>query len=102
MLDCVTGGATQYEPSKRIIDAAIAANVKFFFANEYVGHIEREQYKRLPEANVGAKVRIRAYLEEVGKAGKICWTSLTGGPFFDMCMYLFYTNLGHDDSLLQC
>jgi saccharopine dehydrogenase-like NADP-dependent oxidoreductase len=34
VVDCVTGGATQWDPSKRIIDAAIAAGVKFFFANE--------------------------------------------------------------------
>jgi hypothetical protein len=87
IVNCVTGGATQYEPSKLIIDAAIAAGVEFFFANEFVSNMESEQFKRLPEARAGAKVRIRAYLEGLGKEGKISWTSLNGGPFFDMCEY---------------
>jgi uncharacterized protein YbjT (DUF2867 family) len=91
VVNCVTGGATQWDPSKRIIDAAIAANVKFFFANEFVGYVTREQFRRLPESRAGAKYRIRQYLEELGKEGKIAWTSLNGGPFFDMCkQYLMY------------
>lgn len=85
VVNCVTGGATQYEPSKLIIDAAMDAGVKFFLANEFVGYVTREQYRRLPEAFVGAKYRIRNYLEALGKDGKITWTSLNGGPFFDMC-----------------
>lgn len=88
IVNSITGGATQYEPSKLIIDAAVEAGVKFFFANEFVGYVESEQYKRLPEAFVGAKVRMRNYLEGLGKEGKIAWTSLNGGPFFDMCEYL--------------
>ncbi|KAH7366674.1 hypothetical protein BKA66DRAFT_195262 [Pyrenochaeta sp. MPI-SDFR-AT-0127] len=84
VVNCVTGGATQYEPSKLIIDAAIAAGVRFFFANEFVGHVESEQYKRMPESAVGAKIRIRAYLEQLSQEGKVRWTSLNGGPFFDM------------------
>jgi uncharacterized protein YbjT (DUF2867 family) len=87
VVDCVTGGATQWDPSKRIIDAAIAAGVKFFFANEFVGYVTREQFRRLPESAAGAKYRIRQYLEKVGKEGKIAWSSLNGGPFFDMCKY---------------
>jgi len=84
VLNCVTGGATQYDASKLIIDAAVAAGVKLFFANEFVGHIDSPQYRRLPEAFVGAKFRIREYLRELAAAGKIAWTSLNGGPFFDM------------------
>ena len=85
VVNCVTGGATQYGPSKRIVDAAGAAGVKLYFANEFVGNIDREQYKRLPESFVGAKIRMRQYLEVLGKEGKITWTALNGGPFFDMC-----------------
>jgi hypothetical protein len=59
--------------------------VKFYFANEFVGDVDRKQYRMLPEAFVGAKVRIRAYLEGLAKEGKIAWTALNGGPFFDMC-----------------
>ncbi|KAF1995990.1 NAD(P)-binding protein [Amniculicola lignicola CBS 123094] len=84
VVNCISGGATQYEPSKRIIDAAIAAGVKFFFANEFVGHVTSDQYKRMPEGFVGAKLRIRQYLEELGKKGELAWTALNGGPFFDM------------------
>lgn len=85
VVNCLTGGATTYELSKLIVDAALAAGVGFFFANEFVGHIESEQYKRLPESYVGAKIRIRAYLKQLGEQGKIKWASLNGGPFFDMC-----------------
>ncbi|KAF2853742.1 NAD(P)-binding protein [Plenodomus tracheiphilus IPT5] len=84
IVNCVTGGATQYEPYKLIIDAAVAAGVKFFFANEFVGYVTSEQYKRLPEAVIGAKFRIREYLGQLAKEDKITWTSLNGGPFFDM------------------
>ena len=85
IVNCITGGATQYLPSKLIIDAAIAAGVNFFFANEFVGHVTSERFKSLPESLAGAKFRIREYLEEVGREGKITWTSLNGGPFLDMC-----------------
>ncbi|CAN9215470.1 unnamed protein product [Alternaria alternata] len=84
VVNCVTGGATHYELSKLIIDAAVAAGVKFFFANEFVGDITREEFTRLPEAFVGSKCRIREYLEELGREKKMAWCSLNGGPFFDM------------------
>ncbi|CAI6341121.1 unnamed protein product [Periconia digitata] len=84
IVNCITGGATQYEPSKLIIDAAIAAGVPFYFANEFVGNIKTEQFIRLPESRAGAKARIRTYLEELGQQGKLQWTALNGGPFFDM------------------
>ncbi|KAI8939161.1 hypothetical protein NX059_004995 [Plenodomus lindquistii] len=84
VVNCITGSATQYEPSKLIVDAAVAAGVKFFFANEFVGHMASDQYKRMPESAVGAKLRIREYLVRLAKDCKIAWTGLTGGPFFDM------------------
>ena len=87
VVNCVTGGATHYEPSKLIIDAAVAAGVKFFFANEFVGDITRKEFTRLPEAFVGSKCRIREYLEELGREKKLTWASLNGGPFFDMCRF---------------
>jgi putative NADH-flavin reductase len=85
VVNCITGGATQYEPSKRIVDAAVAAGVKFFFANEFVGNMAREDFRKLPESFAGAKTRIREHLESLGREGKIVWTGLSGGPFFDMC-----------------
>lgn len=85
VLNCITGSATQYDPSKHIIDAAVAAGVKCFFANEFVANMESEQARRLPESLAGAKYRIREYLKELASEGKIAWTGLNGGPFFDMC-----------------
>jgi hypothetical protein len=90
IVNCVTGSATQYDASHLIITAAVAAGVKFFFANEFVGDIQRLAYTRLPEQFVGAKVRIRAELQELARQGKICWTSLNTGPFFDMCKFFFF------------
>ncbi|KAH8719491.1 hypothetical protein GQ44DRAFT_658889 [Phaeosphaeriaceae sp. PMI808] len=84
VVNCITGASTQYEPSKFIIDAAIAAGIKLYFANEFVGDVTREQFRRLPEALAGGKFRTREYLDMLGKEGKISWTSLNGGPFFDM------------------
>jgi nucleoside-diphosphate-sugar epimerase len=84
VVNCITGGATQYEPSKLIVDAAVAAGVKFFFANEFVGYVTSEQYMRLPEAFVGSKVKIREYLGKLATEGKMQWTSMNGGPFFEM------------------
>jgi hypothetical protein len=84
-VNCITGIATQYLPSKLIIDAAVAAGVNFFFANEFVGHVTGEQFKRLPESFAGAKLRVREYLQQLANEGKMAWTSLNGGPFFDMC-----------------
>jgi putative NADH-flavin reductase len=91
VVNCVTGGATQYEASTLIIDAAVAVGVKFFFANEFVGNVESEQFKRLPEALAGAKCRVREYLAGLAAEGKIAWTALNGGPFFDMCEYTLTT-----------
>lgn len=84
VVNCITGCATLYEPSKLIIDAALSAGVKFFFANEYVGDITREQFRRLPESFVGSKPRIRELLQKLSSEGRIHWTALNGGPFFDM------------------
>ena len=38
-----------------------------------------------PTEFVGDKVEVRKYLEENARKGKIAWTALNGGPFFDMC-----------------
>ena len=91
-MNCVSGGATQYDPSKLIIDAVVAAGVKLYFSNEFVGDLERKQYRRLPESCVGAKVRIREYLEGLAKEEKITWTALNGGPFFEMCKSFWRSN----------
>ncbi|KXJ96403.1 hypothetical protein Micbo1qcDRAFT_210703 [Microdochium bolleyi] len=84
VVNCISGSQTQFAPTKIIIDAAVAAGVRFYLANEFVGNIHAEQYRRLPEAFVGGKVKTRAYLEGLGKEGKLEWSGISGGPFFDM------------------
>ncbi|KAJ1338681.1 hypothetical protein MN608_01542 [Microdochium nivale] len=84
VVNCISGSQTQFEPTKLIIDAAVAAGVAFYLANEFVGNIHAEQYRRLPEEFVGGKVKTRAYLEELGRRGRIEWSGISGGPFFDM------------------
>lgn len=84
VVNCITGCATHYEPTELIIDAALAAGVKLYFANEFVGDITREQFRRLPESFVGSKPRIRELLQSLSNEGQISWTALNGGPFFDM------------------
>lgn len=88
VLSCVPGGATDFESQKLLIDAAIAARVKLFFASEYSANVMSSQYARLPIQFVGDKPRIRRYLEDKAKEGAIAWTALNGGPFFDLCEFL--------------
>ena len=87
LLSCVPGGATDFESQKLLINAAIEAGVKLFFASEYSANVMSSQYARLPTAFVGEKPRIRRYLEEQARKGSIAWTALNGGPFFDLCRF---------------
>ncbi|KAL9123614.1 MAG: hypothetical protein Q9175_008323, partial [Cornicularia normoerica] len=84
LLCCVPGGATKYAAQKVLIDAAIEAEVKLFFASEFVADILSPHYRIFPTELVGDKVKTREYLQEKAKAGEIAWTALNGGPFFDM------------------
>ena len=85
LVNCVPGGATDFESQKMVIDAAIEAGVKLFFASEYSADIMGPLYQRFPTKVVGDKVKIRRYLMEKAAAGEIAYTALNGGPFFDMC-----------------
>ncbi|KAL9035164.1 MAG: hypothetical protein Q9214_006714, partial [Letrouitia sp. 1 TL-2023] len=58
--------------------------VKLFFASEFIADITSERYKLFPTEIVGDKPRIRHYLEEKAAEGKMAWTALNGGPFFDI------------------
>ncbi|EUC27934.1 hypothetical protein COCCADRAFT_110442 [Bipolaris zeicola 26-R-13] len=84
IVNCITGSATQYAAYRLIIDAALAAGVKLFFANEFVGNVRSPRYNRLPEGFVGAKARIRGELERMGGRGEMGWVGLNGGAFMDM------------------
>ncbi|MCJ1477710.1 hypothetical protein MMC13_006383 [Lambiella insularis] len=84
VLCCVPGGATKFDSQKMLIDAAVAAGVKLYFASEYSGDILAPHYKIFPTQVVGDKIKIRKYLEEKANDGDIAYTALNGGPFFDM------------------
>lgn len=87
---CVPGSATKFVPQKLLIDAAIAAGVKLFFANEFASNILSPHYEVFPTQFVGDKVKVRKYLEERASSRDITYTALNGGPFFDLCMYLIF------------
>ena len=88
LLSCVPGGATKFASQKLLIDAAVEAGVKLFFASEYSADVMGPLYQRFPTQVVGDKVKVRQYLMEKAAAGEIAYTALNGGPFFDMCKSL--------------
>jgi hypothetical protein len=67
-----------------LIDSAIAAGVKLFFASEFVSDILSPHYAVFPPSVVGDKVKTRRYLEEKSGEGHIAYTALNGGPLFEM------------------
>jgi len=81
---CIPGGAVRLESQKLLLDAAITAGVKLFFADEYVSDIRNPAYLAMPAQFVGDKIAVRAMLEERSAKNEISWTALSGGPFFDM------------------
>ena len=86
ILCCVPGGATQFASQKLLIDAAIEARVKLFFADEFISDVMSPHFQLFPAEVVGDKSKVRKYLVRKAMEGKIAWTALNGGPFFDMCM----------------
>ncbi|KAI9808508.1 MAG: hypothetical protein M1827_007213 [Pycnora praestabilis] len=84
LLCCVPAGATKFALQKIIIDAAIEAGVKLFFASEFVSDVCSDHYEIFPKEFVGEKKKVRLYLDERAGNGDIGWTALNGGPFFDM------------------
>lgn len=87
---CVPGSATKFAPQKLLIDAAIVAGVKLFFASEFGSNILSPHYEIFPTQFVGDKIKVRKYLEEKASACEIAYTALNGGPFFDLCMYIMF------------
>ncbi|KAL1645812.1 hypothetical protein SLS58_003696 [Diplodia intermedia] len=84
VLSLVPGGQAKWGPQKLLIDASIDAGVRLFVPSEFVSNILAPQYAVFPTSFVGDKVALRHYLAEQAAAGRICWTALNGGPFFDM------------------
>ena len=63
-----------------MIDAAIEAGVKLFFASEYIGNMLSPDCQLFPKEFVGDKFGVRKYLEERAAEGQIGWIGLNGGP----------------------
>ena len=102
LLCCVSGGATKFTPQKVLIDAAIEAGVKLFFASEFASDVPSPHYQIFPPEFVGDKIKVRHYLEEKAAANEIAYTAWNGGPFFDMCRFfvlftIFVIHLAKDD-----
>ncbi|KAI9681201.1 MAG: hypothetical protein M1817_002483 [Caeruleum heppii] len=81
---CFSGATITLAKQKVMIDAAIAAGVKLYFASEFVANILNPLFTLFPTELVGEKVEVRRYLEEKASEGRLAYTALNGGPFFDM------------------
>ncbi|KAL7272793.1 hypothetical protein RUND412_004380 [Rhizina undulata] len=66
---------------KKIIDAAVEAGVKRYIASEFGSDTGNEKTSKL--AVFKAKVETREYLEALSKEGKIEWSGVVNGGFFD-------------------
>lgn len=69
---------------KVVIDAAIEAGVKRIVPSEFSSNLEAEPTKRERLPNVEEKLKIREYVEQVAAQGKIEWSAINNGPFFDL------------------
>jgi len=65
------GGATKYDARKPLIDSAVAAGVKLFFASEFASDIMSLHFAGFPPQFVGDKICVGGYLEERVGRGKL-------------------------------
>jgi nucleoside-diphosphate-sugar epimerase len=66
-----------------MLDAAAAAGVKRVIPSEFSSNLEAKvKETKLP--NVSEKLKIRDYIEGLASQGKIEWSSVNNGPFFDL------------------
>ncbi|KAK9252679.1 NmrA-like family-domain-containing protein [Lipomyces tetrasporus] len=89
-----TMAAAAIENQTVLIDAAIAAGVKRFMPSEYGSCTTSPKLEALPI--YAPMFKIRQYLQEKAKAGKLTWTVLACGAFLDFLfggpMLLDYAN----------
>lgn len=76
-----TVAAAAIENQTVLIDAAIAAGVKRFIPSEYGSCTTSPKVETLPI--YAPMFKIRQYLQEKAKAGKLTWTVLACGAFLD-------------------
>ena len=74
------------ETQKRMIDAAVQAGVKRFIPSEFGGDPDNEKTAALlPEFTEGKKP-VLDYLKGKAQEGRITWTGIATGPFWDMAV----------------
>jgi len=92
-----------------MLDAAAEAGIKRVIPSEYSSNLElKGKELRLP--NIAEKLKTREYVEELAAAGKIEWSSIQTGPFFDLGVQLGFlgpniktkTALFHDGGDVAC
>jgi uncharacterized protein YbjT (DUF2867 family) len=76
-----TIGSFAIHLQSKLIDAAIEAGVKRFIPSEFGADTFNEKSAKLPVYK--GKVAIQDQLKKAAAAGKIEWTAILGGPFFD-------------------
>lgn len=68
-----------------MFEAAVEAGVKRVMPSEFSSNLEAKvKETKLP--NVSEKLEIREYIESLANQGKIEWSSVNNGPFFDLGM----------------
>ena len=76
-----TVSGTAIESQTTLIDAAVAAGVKRFIPSEYGNCTTNPKLESFPVYS--SMTKIRQYVQEKAKAGKIIWTVLACGGFLD-------------------
>jgi len=76
-----TVGGALFGKQNHLVDAAIEAGVKRFIPSEF--GVSDQDPALKDEALLQPKIHTIHHLEEVAKQGKITWTGIATGPFFD-------------------
>jgi len=76
-----TVGGPLFAKQNALIDAAIEAGVKRFIPSEF--GVSDQDPALKDESLLQPKIHTIKHLEEVAKHGKITWTAIATGPFFD-------------------
>jgi len=98
-----------FNDQKIMLDAAAEAGIKRVVPSEYSSNLEAKG-KEMQLPNVLEKLKTREYIEELAAAGKMEWSSVQTGPFFDLGVKLGFlgpniktkTALFHDGGDVAC
>ena len=74
------------EAQKRMIDAAVQAGVKRFIPSEFGGDVDNEKAAALLPEFMDGKKSVLDYLKGKAQEGRITWTGIATGPFWEMAV----------------